>query len=151
MWRLLKSFSESRHIFHFPSISLGRGVSQSSFWLFSSLIIDLPWIVTGATKPRGSKMLLTVDRTPRRVKGLASVAISKVKVSDFRLQFSPRLRCLGNMSKPRSKFLRSLAWSWDGKAFRTSLLFEAILYRFSLLHEKHLDRDQRWRGVVLLC
>lgn len=84
-------------------------------------------MVTGATKPKGSKRLLTVDSTPRRVNGLSLTATLNVNVSESMFQHKPRLLCMGRASSLRPKSFRPAARSPSVKACTTVMMFEAIL------------------------
>ena len=69
-------------------------------------------IVTGAKKPKGSKTLFTVERTPRRVNGLMSFATEKVNVSLAISHRRPRLRWISAASP-----LKSTSFTNDAQFF----------------------------------
>ncbi len=73
-----------------------------------------------------------MERIPLRVKGFRSCEALNVKQSVLRFQLIPRLRWRGIGSLLKSRSLRSLALSQDGKASITEALLEATLCRFKL-------------------
>lgn len=64
---------ESFHTNHSLSLASDRGSSQSHGSEVSSLMSAFPCTVIGATKPKGSYKLLTVDSTPLLVNVFCSL------------------------------------------------------------------------------
>lgn len=69
-----------------------------------------------ASRPRGSKILLTVERTPQQVNGLFVVDTELVNVLAAISQSRPKLHCVGAVSLLRSRSLITGAQSSGRKA-----------------------------------
>ena len=117
------------HLSHFILTTSETGSSQSVFSRHRSCRIFFPSRRSGATKPKGSYMELTVESIPLLVHGRSFNVILNWNESFSTHHSTPRVRSIGRASVSKSMFLISSALSSAGMASITSFLFEANLCR----------------------
>ena len=97
---------------HLLLITSGMGSSHPP----SSCRMSFPSRMTGAMRPRGSKIELALDSIPLLVQGLSFKVMRKEKESFLMHHWTPSARSTGSRSLFRLTFLISLALSSDGMA-----------------------------------
>ena len=103
-----KSFnwdSPSSHLSHWLRMLSGSGSSHPSWSLHSACKIILPFKTTGASRPRGSKMLQTVLKMPLRDIALCCTITRNLSWSLSTHQLTPKARSTLKGSRLRSMSL----------------------------------------------
>jgi len=124
-WKVLKNMKSVLHLSHLVLITSGIiESSQSTPLRHKSCRIHFPSNSTGAIKPSGSKMELTVERIPLLVQGRSFNAIRNWNVSDWIHHWSLSAHSMVNLSRSMFMLLRSSVLSIIGMFFMTSFLLE---------------------------